>query len=314
MTQMKGRNLKMLFAGLLLAMSLPAWAAERALPVREAALYVAPDVTSAKLATVSRGRELVILEKSPGWLHVLASVSPERDVNGWVLSKGIVSGTTPDADRILFGEAADSEAEASRRHGRAGAADDALRLYYRLAEYFPNSPLAGEALFRAADIKWQIDYEDVMSRPSAKERDPNDRPAIDEDVMREVRKKFPNTKWADLAAFRMLDNRLCGDWLAQSKCPEMESALYEKYVTEHPQSPKAAEALYLAAWRQGALIEIYKTEGSASRSAGARQKAMALAQRILSQYPHGDWALRAVRLGYMVEQNIPTWGSTQAAE
>ena len=68
-------------------------------------------------------------------------------------------------------------------------------------------------------------------------------------------KKFPNTKWADLAAFRMLDNKLCGDWLAQSKCPEMESALYEKYVAEHPQSPKAAEALYLAAWRQAALIE-----------------------------------------------------------
>jgi outer membrane protein assembly factor BamD (BamD/ComL family) len=293
---------------LLLALTLPAWAAERALPVREAVLYVAPDVTSAKLATVSRGRELVILEKSQGWLHVLASVTPERDVNGWVLSKGIVSTTTPDGDRILFGEAADSEAEASRRHGRRGAADDALRLYYRMAEYFPNSPLAGEALYRAADIKWQVDYEDVMTRPSAKERDPGDRPSIDEEPMREVRKRFPNSKWADLAAFRMLDNKLCGDWLAESKCPEMESQLYEKYVAEHPQSPKAAEALYLAAWRQAALIEIYKTEANAGRSTGARAKAQALTQRIISQYPQSDSALRALRLGYMVEQSIPTYG------
>jgi len=296
----------LVFASLL---ALPAAAAERALPVREAVLYVAPDVTSARLGNVSRGRELVILEKSPGWLHVLASVTPERDLNGWVLSKGIVSTATPNGDRILFGEAADSEAEASRRHGRRGAADDALRLYYRMAEYFPSSPLAGEALFRAADIKWQLDYADVMSRPSAKERDPGDRAQIDEGPMREVRKKFPNTKWADLAAFRMLDNKLCGDWLAESKCPEMESQLYEKHVAEHPQSPKAAEALYLAAWRQAALVEIYKTEGNAGRSAGARAKALALAQRVVSQSPQSDWAHRAVRLGYMVEQAIPTYGN-----
>jgi outer membrane protein assembly factor BamD (BamD/ComL family) len=296
---------------LLASLLLPLYAAavERALPVREAVLYVAPDVTSAKLANLARGRELAILEKSPGWLHVLASVTPDRDVNGWVLNKGIVSTTTPDGDRILFGEAADSEAEAGRRHGRKGAADDALRLYYRMAEYFPNSPLAGEALYRAADIKWQLDYEDVMTRPSAKERDPGDRPPIEEEGMRQVRKRFPNTKWADLAAFRMLDNKLCGDWLAQSKCPEMESQLYEKYVAEHPQSPKAAEALYLAAWRQSALVEIYKTEGDSGRSSGARAKALTLTQRIASQYPQSDWALRAVRLGYMVEQNIPTYGS-----
>ncbi|MDP9264244.1 MAG: hypothetical protein M3O85_08005 [Acidobacteriota bacterium] len=310
MRQQSGSTiLSALAASLLLALSLPAWAAERALPVREAVLYVAPDVTSAKLGNVSRGRELVILEKSPGWLHVLASVTPERDVNGWVLSKGIVSTATPDGDRILFGEAADSEAEASRRHGRKSAADDAMRLYYRMSEYFPTSPLAGEALFHAADLKWQIDYEDARTRPSSKERDPGDRPPIDEEAMREVRKKFPNTKWADLAAFRMLDNKLCGDWLAESKCPEMEGQLYEKYVSEHPQSPKAAEALYLAAWRQSALIAIYKTENNAGRSAGARAKALALAQRTVSQYPQSDWALRAQRLGYMVEQNIPTYGS-----
>jgi outer membrane protein assembly factor BamD (BamD/ComL family) len=107
----------------------------------------------------------------------------------------------------------------------------------------------------------------------------------------------------------MLDNKLCGDWLAESKCPEMESQLYEKHVAEHPQSPKAAEALYLAAWRQSALIEIYKTENNAGRSAAARSKALALAQRVASQYPQSEWAPRAVRLAYMVEQNIPTYGS-----
>ena len=37
----------------------------------------------------------------------------------------------------------DSEAQASRRGGRKFAAQDALRLYERLAEYFPKSPYAG---------------------------------------------------------------------------------------------------------------------------------------------------------------------------
>ena len=45
-------------------------------------------------------------------------------------------------------------------------------MYARTQEYFPNSPLAGEALYRAADIRWQLDVEDYRSRPSAKERDP----------------------------------------------------------------------------------------------------------------------------------------------
>ena len=108
MKRTKRRTLRVLVIGLGLALaaSAAAWAAERALPVREAVIYVAPDVTSAKLANVERGRELVILEKSPGWLHVLASVTPERDVNGWVLDKGMVRASMPDGDRILFGEAA----------------------------------------------------------------------------------------------------------------------------------------------------------------------------------------------------------------
>ena len=86
------------------ALPWPAWAVERALPVREAVLYVAPDVTSAKLGNVERGRELAILEQSPGWLHVLASVTPERDINGWVMDKGMVRTSSSDGDRILFGE------------------------------------------------------------------------------------------------------------------------------------------------------------------------------------------------------------------
>ena len=45
-----------------------------------------------------------------------------------------------------------------------------------------------------------------------------------------------------LAAFDLLDKKLCGEWEGLPKCPEDESGMYEKYVKEHPTSPKNAEA------------------------------------------------------------------------
>ena len=284
---------------------------ERAVSVREANLYVNPDTSSQKLGVVERGREVAVLERSgQQWLHVLASLGGEREVSGWVLDKGLVRKTTPNGDQILFGEGADSESEASRRGGRRGADKDALRLYYRVAEYFPNSPLAGEAAYRSADIAWQLDVDDMRRRPSAQEKDPYMRHQMDEEQMRKVIKKYPGTKWADLAAFDLIDNKLCGDWQGDPKCPEKETSLYEKYVADHPQSPKAAEALYDAAWRQSALIEIYRERQDQKKCDESRSHAMELAQRIPQQYANSDFAYRAQRLLYLLQQKIPTYGNT----
>jgi len=284
---------------------------ERAITVREAILYLGPDTSSQKLATVDRGRELAVLEHSGAqWLHVLASLGGERDVSGWVLDKGLVRKTTPNGDQILFGEAADSEAEASRRGGRRGADKDSLRLYYWVSEYFPSSPLAGESAYRSADIAWQLDLEDMRRRPSAKEKDPYMRHQMDEEQMRKVEKKYSHTKWADLAAFDLIDNKLCGDWQGDPKCPEKESGIYEKYVSDHPESPKAAEALYNAAWRQSALIEIYRQREDQKKADESRAKALELSQRIAQQFPNSDYAYRAQRLIFLLQQKIPTYGNT----
>jgi outer membrane protein assembly factor BamD (BamD/ComL family) len=286
-----------------------AQAKERGVLVREAVVYLTPDAKSAKMGQAGRGREIAVLARSREWVQGFVTVGPGKDITGWILDKGVVGAATPNGDRILFGEAADSEAEASRRRGRKGAAEDAMRLYYRTAEYFPSSPLAGEALYRAAEIRWQIDTADLKSRPSSKD-DPRYRPLIDEELVREVKKKFPNTKWAAMAEFLKLENKLCGDWQGQSKCPEKETGIYEEYVKEHPQSPKAAEALYLAAWRQAALIEIYKTENNSSRSATARTRGIALAQRVVSQHAESEWALRAARLAFGMEPQVALYGNT----
>jgi hypothetical protein len=291
--------------------------------VHEETIRISPSTDAAKLVEVPRGRELIILETSRDWVHVQAILRLPRNeeglteeeaegktVTGWVPAKGVVSMTTQDGDGIIFGEAADSEDQASRRRGRRDAAQDALQLYYRLYDLMPTSPLAAEALYRAADIRWQIERSDVMTRPSARAREAYMRGQMNEDWMRLVNKKYPGTKWADLATFRMIDNKLCGDWEGMSKCPDKEAELYEKYAGEHAQSPAAAEALYNAAWRRAAMIEIYKIEPNQKKSAESKDRALALAQKIVSQYGQSDWALRARRLIFYIQQDIPTYGTT----
>ena len=281
----------------------------RGTPIRPASIYLSPDASSNKLADIERGREVIVLETSGDWLHVEAVLTEEKVITGWMMNKGVVQASTPNGDKIIFGEAVDSEDQASQRHGRRDAAQDAMRLYYRAAEYFPHSPLAGEAMYRSADIRWQIDKADVMSRPSAKEKEAYLREGMNDEFMKEVIKKFPGTKWADLAAFHLIENKLCGDWQASSKCPEKEAEMYEKYANEHPQSPAVVEALYDAAWRRSALIEIYRTEDQSKKSDEARNKAIALAQKAITQGPQSDWGTRAQLLLYLIEQKIPTYGN-----
>ena len=303
---------------LVIVACLPVFAVERGVVLTPGVIYVSPSAQSAKLSDIGRGREVAITERTPGWLNVVGTVevSPDpenesdRNVTGWIVDKGVITASTPDGDKILFGEAFDSEMEASQREGRRGAAQDAMRLYGRVAEYFPQSPLAAEAAYRAADIRWQIEGADAATRPSAKMRDPGLRYHIDEEHMKQVIKKYPHTKWADLAAYHLIDNKVCGEWEAQAKCPEMEAGLYMKYAEEHPQSPKAPEALYKAAWRHSALIEIYNADNQGKKADEAAARSLNVAKKLVAQYPNdSDWSNRAVRLIYMVQNKIPTWGN-----
>ena len=302
----------------LFSITVAAAAVERGIMITPGTIYVSPSADSAKLSDIGRGREVAITERTPNWLNVVGTVevSPDpetesdRNVTGWIANKGVITTTTPDGDKIIYGEAFDCEMEASKRGGRRGAAQDAMRLYARIPEYFSQSSLAAEAAYRAADIRWQIEATDVSTLRSAKSSDPKSRAQIEEERMKEVIKKYPHTKWADLAAYHLIENKICGDWEAQGKCPELEAALYAKYADEHPQSPKAPEALYRAAWRYSALIEIYNSDNQQKKAGEATERSLSAAKKLVAQYPNDiDWSSRAVRLIYMVQNKIPTWGN-----
>ena len=298
--------------------------AQRGTLVREETIRIAPSSDAAKLGEAERGHELLLIETSRDWTHVEAIIRPPsneegatdeeaegKTITGWIQNTALVSASTPNGDKIIFGEAADSEDQASRRRGRRDAAQDAMRLYYRVYDLFPTSPLAAEGLYRAADIRWQLDRADIMTRPSARERQAYLRGQMNEEWMKLVMKKFPGTKWADLAAFHLIENKLCGDWEGLAKCPDKEADMYENYAKEHPQSPAAPEALYDAAWRRSALIEIYKTEPNQKKSEESRARALALAQKIVSDYGQSEWALRADDLIFYLQQGVPTYGNAE---
>src|SRR5262244_909433 len=192
------KNFNLFF--LLACLVSPVLAAEHGTMVRATNLYVTPGANAEKLMQVERGRDMVVLERTNMdnsiWIKVFVTFvqgESRRDVTGWVTSKGLVTASTPNGDQIIFGEAVDSENQAEQRGGRKGAAQDAMRLFYRLYEYFPGSPLAGEALWRAADIRWQLDKADEMVRPISREMDPNMRDSINDQNMKELIKKFPHT-------------------------------------------------------------------------------------------------------------------------
>ncbi len=303
----RGKHIGM--AVLILLAAALAQAAERGTLIREASLYGSAGANSQKNGQVQRGVELTIQEQKDAdgqpWFKVSMAADPtaqvSKEVSGWVPGQAMVTASTGNGDQIIFGQAVASEHQAEERGGRRGAASDAMRLYARVAEFFPSSPLAAEAAWRSADIRWQLAKSD-FSRSG---------PQPEEKYLQDVITKYPQSKQAQLAAYDLLEAKLCPEWRGLPECPEKESAMYEQYARENPQSLKAAEALYNAAWRQGALADMYRIDNKSDKSDAARKKAIALAQQIVNQYAEGDWKPRAMDLLYKLEKKIPTFGSVE---
>jgi hypothetical protein len=298
----------------------------RATLLHQAVVYVSADADAQRISLVTPGHEVVVVERNGPWVRVFANtdvqdrtdesdhpeLTDEENVvpaSGWIRDKGIVSPSTPNGDAILFGAAANLEDEASQPHAPKDAGIQAHLLYRRVADYFPDSPLAGEAAWRSADVRWQLEKHDISSLPSAQEQEAYLRPQIYEGEMKKLMKQYPGTKYAAMAAFDLIDNKLCGDWQGLPKCPEMETVLYEKYAKQFPDGPKSAEALYDAAFRQASLVSMYLVDDSKKKADSAVDHTRALADELRAEYPKSDFTARAASLAFRVQQGIPIYGN-----
>lgn len=298
--------------------------AARATVLHDANVYVSSDADSQRVSMVAPGHEVVVVERSAPWVKVFANTDVQEDpedkpefgddaaptpASGWIRDKGVVGPTTPQGDLILYGAAVNLEDAASRPNAPKDAAVEAQLLYRRVADYFPQSPLASEAAWRSADIRWQLAKRDISTLPSAKEQDPTLRPAIFEGEMKKIVKNYPGTKYAAMAAYEMLDNKLCGDWQGLPKCPEKEAELYEKYAHQFPDGPRSAEALYNAVYRTAVTVTMYTVQEDKKKADAAATKTQTLATDLKTKYPQTDYAARAASIAYKVQQGISIYGN-----
>jgi hypothetical protein len=304
--------------------------ANRATLLHTANVYVGPDDSGQPVATITPGHEIIVSSRNGPWVNIFLATEQPEDADpdakpifeepdarpgistGWIRDRGIVGPKTPHGDLLLFGLAAELESAASQPHPPPDAAAQAHRLYERVGDYYPDSPLLAEAVFRAADIRWQLERADILTLPSAREQDAYLRPQIYEGELKAVMKYFPKTEFAARAAFDLLDNKLCGDWQGLPRCPEMETQLYLRYADQYRGGPKSAEALYDAAYRQGVLVTMYKLNDNPKASAQAAKQCQGIADQLQRDYPNSDFAARAASVAFRVAQGIPVYGSDRS--
>lgn len=296
-----------------------------AVAMHTANLYVQPSLNSTRLTQVLPGRELVITQKNGQWARVFANVdegqshedqttllgpeNPPQPVSGWMIDQGLVTEDTPHGDQILFGAGQAQEDAATQPDPPAGTAQAARRLYLRVIQFFPKSKLVPSAMWRAADIRWQLQKADAETLPSAHTKQPYLRELPDENEMRAVIHYFPNTRWADFAAFTLIENKLCGDWQGDEKCPEKEAHYYLDYAHKFPNSPDAAQALYKAAWREAAAGDMWQADGNRKFADRDRSYVVGIVNQLEQKYPNSQYATRAATLAFQVNQGIQVYGT-----
>ena len=134
------------------------------------------------------------------------------------------------------------------------------------------------------------------------------REQMDEDALKKVIKYYPRTRWAALAAFDLIDNKLCGDWQGSEQCPAKEADIYLKYANEYPDGPRTARALYEAVYRMAVLKDMYDADGNDRKSSDADNQAQTVFAQLKAHFADSDYAWRAGALVYKLDQGVPVYG------
>ncbi|HXR96437.1 MAG TPA: hypothetical protein VN709_01210 [Terriglobales bacterium] len=280
-----------LLAGVVSGQAVPL---QKAVALAPATMYLNPDKTSAQVGSVRPGMEIGEQSASGAFVQVFAN-----GVSGWIQNQDLAAYGDPESPELIFGAAADLEHEAENSGGERQAAMDAARLYYTIYSDFPASARAAEALYRAADVVWQVKLGEEPKR-----RTPNERQFPDDAELRRVVGKFPGTPWAARAAYDLLiEHFTCGDWNDKPECALKEAGTYQDYVKKYPRGPMAAEAAYDAVYREGIAWTLYKPRDAGKASELERAVARDAAA-LRANYSGTDWAAEAALVAYHVAHGV----------
>ncbi|MGH9478444.1 MAG: tetratricopeptide repeat protein [Terriglobales bacterium] len=271
---------------------------QKAVALEAATLYLKPDASSARVGSVRPGMDIGIQSHSGDFVEVFSGVS------GWMPAHGFVALDDPEAPEVIFGAAAQLENLAESASGEDQAADDAARLYLSIYGDFPASARAAEALYRGANIRWQLQLSEEPTR-----RTPEERQFPDDNLMRRVIGKYKDSPWAARADYQLIIVHFtCGSWFEKPQCLEKEIGRYQDYVKKYPHSPNAAEAAYDALWREGIAWTLYRRPGPGAdpgKTAQLAHNAARDAATLQRLYPNTDWAALAALVAFHLDHQTP---------
>ena len=288
----------LLFALLAVAAAAQAVPLQKAVALTAATVYVSPDLHSTPVGSVQPG-DAVAIQATDGALDEVFT-----GVSGWMLDAGVLRLDTPNAARILFGAAVKLENDAENDSGATPEAQGASHLYLAVYNNFPHSPLAPAALYRGAEIEFQLKLAQMPRHltpgaaffPRAHD-------------LQQVESKFPHTPWAARAAYHLLARQFnCGDWTDYPSCAEKGIGVYQDYANKYPSGPYAAEAAYDSLYRAGIAWTLYRAPGKHHNAGKARKYAALVATdaaRMQSLYPDSDWTAQAALVAYNVARHTP---------
>lgn len=271
---------------------------QKAVTLVAAPIYLSPDATSTHVGAVRPGEPVGIQSSTGGFVQVFTGVS------GWMRNQGLVRLDDPRAPELIFGAAVQLEDQAEDSAGQRQAALDAARLYLDIYDDFPTAARAAEALYRGAEIRWEIALNEMPRRRTPQERQfPND------NGLKRVISKFPATPWAARAAYQLLIQHFtCGDWVAKPECVGKEADTYHDYVKKYPNGPSTARAAYDALYREAIAWTLYTAPGPHHDTGKAAQYQRAVASdaaEMARLYAGTDWAAQASFLAFTVGEGTP---------
>jgi len=263
-----------------------------------APIYLSPDPASAHVGAVRPGEAVGVQSSAGNFVQVFTGVS------GWMRNQGLVRLNNPQAPELIFGAAVGLEDQAESSAGQQQAALDAARLYLAIYDNFPQANRAAEALYRGAEIRWEISLDEMPKR-----RTPSERQFPNHDELRRVIGKYPATPWAAWAAYQLLiEHFTCGDWVSKPECVGKEADTYHDYVKKYPNGPATARAAYDAVYREAIAWTLYSATGPHhdSGKAAEYQRAVASDAAAMSRlYTGTDWAAQAGFVAYTVGEGMP---------
>ena len=124
---------------------------------------------------------------------------------------------------------------------------------------------------------------------------------MDEDDLKKVIKTYPHTRRADLAAYDLIDNKLCGDWQGSEQVPRKRIGDLRKICAPSiPTARAPRKALYEAVYRQAVLADMYAADGNDKKQDEAHNHARDLAARLKDKFPQSDYTWRAAGSGVQI--------------